>query len=649
MAYYNKYKITFATKTSKTAYLYLMEDLGSAPTLIEYQGIGLQLEYLPQSDDPFEPIFASQLNVSLDITDDVENMPNLVTMNDKKYFVKLMLNDDIEWVGYALSDSVQVSFTTGRKEMSFNCVDGLGMLQDIPLPIANTTDINLYNSLIYFLATALNQLTFPTTPNIRTACNYYSAGMTNRGSSASADPFFQSYLPYRTFVDNDYTFIDCFNTIRNIVQTFGCRIFQAGGKWWIVSINQFANTNVSYSEYDYTGAYSSSGTFNTLSTIEGYTGNTSGLFFVDNSQVKVLRKGYNRVQVSKNVEMAKNYFSNGNLRPLQSGYTNKPQNWTVASSGTGASVTYTDNLNDTSAIISMDRGSSSGGYASLQANGMPYVNGNETLRFSWTYRSQDFTLDDNRGFVYLTIDDGLQVYYYDGDDKSWKDTGGVDYYQVPPQTSGTNSINEFSFSVPATPIAGKLGFKLMLQTISCRTISVSDFKLEIGVVYSKVDYAGYLNTSKQYVKVPQLAYGYYSPYNMYPTEAGILLLSDGSKAEGWYQYGKAGTYDSLAEMLMQQFMNVYGKNIINIDCNLTSFDTNNGIINGSKLFKADDTDPSQINVSSNSYMLGNATIDYIMDNTQVTLLQISDTTIPVTTDYQVAYNRVLSGEISIIV
>lgn len=649
MAYYNKYKITFATKTSKTAYLYLMEDLGSAPTVIEYEGIGLQLEYLPQSDDPFEPIYASQLNVSFDITDDLANMPNLVTMNDKKYFAKLMLNNDVEWVGYALSDSVQVSFSTGRKQMSFNCVDGLGMLQDIPLPIPNATNVNLKNNLVYYLSLAFDQLGFPTTSNIRTACNFYSAGMTNRGSSASADPFYQSYLPYRTFVDDDYTFIDCFNTIRNIVQTFGCRVYQAGGKWWVVSINQFANTSVAYTEYTSAGVLSTSGTFNTLSTIQGYTGNTSNLYFIDNSQAKILRKGYNRVQVTRNVIMAKNYFSNANLRPLTSGFTNKPQNWTVASSGVGASVTYADNPNDTSAVIYMDRGSASGGYASLQSNGMPYVNGNETLRFSWTYRSQDFTLDDNRGFVYLTIDDGLQVWYYDGDAKMWRDSGGVDVYQVPPQTSGTNSINEFSFSVPATPIAGQLGFKIMLQTISCRTIAISDFKLEIGVVYSKVDYAGYLNTSKQYVKTPEIAYGYYSPYNMYPTEAGILLLSDGTKAEGWYQYGKAGTYDSLAEMLMQQFMNVYGKNIINIDCSLTSFDTANGILNASKLIKADDTDPSQINVSSNSYMVGNATIDYIADNTSCTLLQISDTTIPVTTDYQIAYNKVISGEISIIV
>ncbi|NBU06053.1 MAG: hypothetical protein EBT39_06845, partial [Sphingobacteriia bacterium] len=74
MAYANKYKITYATKTSKTAYLYIQED-GYAGALIEYPGMSIQLQYLPTSDDPFEPIFASQLNVAIDVTDDLYNIP----------------------------------------------------------------------------------------------------------------------------------------------------------------------------------------------------------------------------------------------------------------------------------------------------------------------------------------------------------------------------------------------------------------------------------------------------------------------------------------------------------------------------------------------------------------------------------------------
>jgi hypothetical protein len=142
MAYYNKYKFTFATRANKTAYLYLQEDLGSAPTIIEYPGVDLNLQYLPNSDDPFEPIFASQLGIVIDITDDIENIPNLTTLNDRKYFAKLYLDADIEWCGWVLSDSVSIGFSTGRRQMSFNAIDGLGMLQSIPLPQPFEESIN---------------------------------------------------------------------------------------------------------------------------------------------------------------------------------------------------------------------------------------------------------------------------------------------------------------------------------------------------------------------------------------------------------------------------------------------------------------------------------------------------------------------------
>jgi hypothetical protein len=56
MAYYDKYKITYATKTSKTAYLYLQEDLPSAPTLIEFIGVDISLQYIPSGDEIYEPL-----------------------------------------------------------------------------------------------------------------------------------------------------------------------------------------------------------------------------------------------------------------------------------------------------------------------------------------------------------------------------------------------------------------------------------------------------------------------------------------------------------------------------------------------------------------------------------------------------------------
>jgi hypothetical protein len=650
MAYGNKYKITYATRADKTAYLYLLED-GYTGTVYEYIGIDIGLEYLPQSDDPFEPIFSSQLNATIDITeyyngtDWVESlsvMPNFVTLDDRKYFAKLYIGADLEWTGWVISDNIQVSFSTGRKRLYFNCIDGLGMLEDIALPISNRTNINTDNTVLYFLRTCLNSLNLPTTPNIVTSCNFYGTGMTDRGTSGSAEPFNQAYLPYRNFIQEDGTYISCLEILRNLVKSFGCRLFMSGGKWWIVSINTFANTSINYTEYTYAGAVSASGTLNRLSTIQGYNGNTSGVYFINNNQFKILKKGFSKIFYNKEVKTAINYFSNGNLRPLQVSSSLQPENWNASWTGAGT-ATYVNNATDSTATISLNRGLSSS--ATLQTMPIsggnpaagPYIGAASKLKVSWTYFSQ--SLSGYRGNVYLSVSAGSSYYVWNG--TAWSTTVG-DSYSIPAYTGTSGSqINTFEFETSVVPIAGQIAFAISVETGTCEAIQVGDFKLEVIPLLKQVNYNIYQNSTSEYAKEIEIPYGVYSASGTYPVEIGVFKNSSGAAFSTWYQYGKAGTYASLIELLMKQYMNVLGTNIINIDCSLSSFDTANGYMNASKMLKATDTDPSQINVSSNSYMLGNATINYVDDSISATLLKISDTNISATNTYELFYNTLI--------
>lgn len=635
MPYYNKYKFTFATKTSKTAYLYLQEDLATAPTVIEYPGIDLQLQYIPESDDPFEPIFASQLGVSIDVTDDLANIPNFTTANDRKYFVKLYLGADLEWTGFTISDDVQLSFSTGRKNLSFNCVDGIGMMQRIVLPVPNTVDINDLQTLLYYLRTALNSIDLPTTPNIITACSYYAATMTNRGTSATADPFAQTYLPYRTFLDGAYNYLNSYDVVKNIIKSFGCRLFMASGKWWIVAINEFASENVAYTEYTYSGTIvTTPATFNTLSLIQGFTGNTSGVFFTQNNQMKLLKKGFNRIESLKVVEAPINFFSNGNLRPSSSDI---PSNWLAAYNGSGSSYAIQDDSDNATAIYNLVKSNVTGAYVWIVSTGMPFVNGGEVLNFRWTYFGS--SASGYRGNVYIKIIGATQTYYWDG--TQWSTTAAYDNFSVPAYSGGTtNFINDYSFSTTLCPIPGELYFKLQLEAGTCNSISVGNFTLTMRPLLKEVSYTAYTDSTKQYTKNVEIPYGFYAA-GTYATDLGAFVNSANAPLVGWYQYGRVTSYTSLTQLLMQLYINVFGKNIINLDCNLTSFETANGLINASKMFKATDTDPSSINVASNSYMLGNSTIDYVDDNTQATLLQISNTDITCTNTYKFSYNTIV--------
>jgi hypothetical protein len=634
MAYQNKYQATFATKSGKIAYLYLAED-GYSGSVIQYQGIHIDLQYIPTSDDPFEPIFASQLNIVLDVTDNISNMPNLVTLNDRKYNAKLYIDSDLEWEGWVLSDSVQLGYSTGRRQLSFNAVDGLGILRDILLPIDPTVNSNQINSLLYYLNLCLNQLAFPDNPNLKIVCSYYASGMNDRATHSYSEPFSQTYLANRTFLNN-FIYTDCLTVISNIVKSFGCRIFQAGGKWWIVAINEFANINAYYTEYDYTGTVVTSGTINTLTQIQGYTGNTSNLYFIDNSQIKLLRKGFNKIQQSINIPVADNYAPNGNFRP----YTgNQVYNWDAYASS-GASVTIVDDPTYTSAQYRLTKTSGSCFIQIEVAAGLspakgPFVNGNNVLDVSWIFQGQDLSASP-RALVYMYITDGTISYYWDG--TNWV-SGSITFMTVPAYTGTSGSdINNYSFKTKTTPIDGQLFFKLSLEAGTGNFIQISNFKIAVTPFASNVNYTGYIVNNNQYVKTIDILYGYDSPEGGYAPELGIFLNSSGNYLDGWYEYGTSVYYSSLLLLLFQKYINIFGNNIINIDCSLSSWNTANGYINGSKLFNATDTDPSQINISSNSYMLGNATISYSNDEIKSTLLQISNANISATFTRLFTYN-----------
>ena len=634
MAYQNKYQATFATKSGKIAYLYLAED-GYSGSVIQYQGIHIDLQYIPNSDDPFEPIFASQLNIVLDVTDNINNIPNLVTLNDRKYNAKLYIDSDLEWEGWVLSDSVQLGYSTGRRQLSFNAVDGLGILRDILLPIDPTVNSNQINSLLYYLNLCLNQLAFPDNPNLKIVCSYYASGMNDRATHSYSEPFSQTYLANRTFLNN-FIYTDCLSVISNIVKSFGCRIFQAGGKWWIVAINEFANINAYYTEYDYTGAVVSSGTINTLTQIQGYTGNTSNLYFIDNTQIKLLRKGYNKIQQSIGIPVADNYAPNGNFRPYSG---NQVYNWDAYASS-GASVTIVDDPSYTSAQYRLTKTSGSCFIQIEVAAGLspakgPFINGNNSLDVSWIFQGQDLSASP-RALVYMYITDGTISYYWDGTNWIYNT---ITFMTVPAYTGTSGSdINTYSFKTKPTPIAGQLFFKLSLEAGTGNFIQISNFKIAVTPFASNVNYTGYIVNNNQYVKTIDIPYGYDSPETGYAPELGIFLNSSGNYLDGWYEYGTSVYYSSLLLLLFQKYINIFGNNIINIDCSLSSWNTANGYINAAKLFNATDTDPSQINISSNSYMLGNATISYSNDEIKSTLLQISNANISATFTRLFTYN-----------
>lgn len=630
MAYIKKYSFHFATKFELPSVLELWEDTADT-TVYEFQGTSFQIEYIPSSDDPFEPIYATQLAVTIDVTDDATgntsaNMPNLITLNDRKYLAKLFIGANQVYTGWTLSDSVSLSFTTGRKQLSFNCVDGLGMLKDIKFPTALGLDINIPINLLTFITGCLSGIAFPSSLNIMSMVSYYAQGMNDRGTGTQYEPFNQTYIFGSTFTDSNYEFIDCYTILKDILFSFGARIVQANNKWNIYSINQFASDFIYYTDYNYNGTSFTSGILSDINEIQPYTGNISNLYFIDNSQTKLLKKGYNNIISNNDISFPSNFVYNWDLSYPSTG---SPAGWSTQVTGSATIIPYSYSFSKFK-YWKMESffGTSS---AKVLITSKPYFPKGSVVNVSFDIAWWDFNTAI-AAYLILIISDGTQTYYYDRNNNWSNFTGTINYYEILKAEFPSNALEvpaSYNMSTSVLPFGGELQFGLLITNNAGKTLTVGNFKLGIVSQFKNVLIESKLTNSKEYtleinspLGVPVNGVDYYN-------YKGYLMKSDGTMAKNWYRYEyksiDGSDFRGLAQLLVRQYMNIYQKNIINLDCNLSSSNTSLGFINAViPIQVSSDNDPASINIVNSYYMFGNTTIDIYADTIQSTLLQINN-------------------------
>lgn len=86
-------------------------------------------------------------------------------------------------------------------------------------------------------------------------------------------------------------------------------------------------------------------------------------------------------------------------------------------------------------------------------------------------------------------------------------------------------------------------------------------------------------------------------------------------------YERFGTdnYFDLAALMFQNYINMLRQNIINVDGSIR------GTFGARDVLTFADTDPSQISITGNKYMIGNGTFDSQMNEYNGTLLQLDNT------------------------
>ena len=634
MAYANKYKFTMATKSGSTSTLYLLED-GYVGDLIEYPAVSLQIQYLPKSDDIFEPIYASQLNVVIDVTDNISNMPDFTSLNDRKYLCKLFYDTTLEWQGWSLSDYVQMSYTTGRRDLQFNAIDGLGMLERIPYPLPTDYTLVDREKTLNLLQAAVNSVGFNL--NLISGISFYSTDMVNRGVNTANEPLNQSYLNYASITNDNQEPYNCLQVITNIAKGFGCRFFQAQGKWYIVPLTEFAQSSYYFTEYNSSGTLVTSGTKTLTGQIQGYTGNTSNLFYVDNSQIKILRKGYNKIRFEKQVEYPNNYITNWDLK-----------NFTVISPTQGNAFGWTERRetdgqiyvkeypNQTYNSFIMSNGVASPYDIGVSPDNLPKVGINETVNIKFDIAGIGVPASGPDALFILKITLTTSSFtYYINDQKQWVNTG-TNYYYYP--FDAANAKANFSIELPPAPDNGDLFFELVLADITSSywkstvgTVEVQNFSLAVIPAFTSFLTESYINDTEEYVLEIDLPLGFNPSNEGYFSYRGFLSNASGQDLIGWYRYEyPTDIYRSLSDLIVKQYSNCLNKNVINIDASFMGMNTTNGRLSGAMRLTSADSDPAQISVNNKKYILGNSTIDLFNDVIQATLLDINNENIETT-------------------
>lgn len=619
-----------ATKSGSTSYLYLSEN-DYVGDLIEYPAETITIQYIPQSDDVFEAIYVAQLAVAIDVTDNLEQMPDFTELDDRKYFVELLNNDtDLDFEGWTISDVVQFGFSTGRRTLEFNAIDGLGLLGKIQFDNPTDETVLTRKKALFYVDSALSKIGFPTDLNIISGISFYGSGMINRDDDPEAEPLNQSYYQNLSFIGKTYLEI-----LTMIISGFGSRLFQAKGVWYIVPLTQIAADSYYYTLYQ-NGIAIDSGSISDLGNIEGFSGNTSNLFFAGNSQFKLLRKGYNTIISKNDAEYADNYISNGTFK-AKSG--NDANFWTNSSLYGAVTLKQNPNSDFNAMVLSLQKVTSAAGYARIKTTYLTGFNIGDigTLSFNCVLKSFSIT-PPNVVVVKIIVDGGGFGTWYLNSEKRWSN-GGTDYY-FEKYENGT-TVYDVSIDMPPTSFSGAMSIEIAVEnstsTLIEQVVEIQNVVLTQESSLKSVTTTSTINSNNDYTYEAKILSGFNSLYPTYNFFKGYLSDVDGTALNNWYSLNYPDLlYTSLSELVVKQYANVLSKNIINIDCTITSMDTANGRFSGAMRITADDTDPVQISVENKKYIVGNTTMDLFNDDIQSSLLEITDLDNPsavVTTKY----------------
>jgi hypothetical protein len=638
MAYGLRYTITQQLRDETSLIVKIYEKSYVDEIVTTYIGTNISLVPNSSNEDPIAIIISSQLNVSFIISDqeDYDNFPDLLNFDETKYYVELVIDSQIKWRGFLLNDYLQIPFTTGNQEVSMSCIDGLSFLRYIYYDFNVNT--NGLIKLIDIIGTCLNALPYNDMIFMYACCSYYADGMFDRTDAGADEPFSQTYQYNRDFYKLDY-----YTILENIIKTFGCRLFQANGNWYILPMNQQAET-IYYTRYvvDDVPSVSGNGTLTNTINIKPY--EDGEVYFTNNNQTKIVRKGYPTIQATLPYEYASNYIYNGTFKyTTGSGSTLRANGWSEFESGLSRAT-----------LVILNEDQSNRYEVFYLGSGNAYIQNYFALPTAYEYLPKMYGTSASLSFEYQSSNAGAKIRVY-----ITAFIGGTTYYLKSDETwSTTSNFIDVTYTTYNSYIQSSIEIPLGLS--QALSINIEGY---IGVKFEAANGAvgGYIRnvkltqgdaSIKQVVltrnigSTSQIATSVDIPYSaIYPEQGaspiknnvGLLFDEDGVIWRDWYRYGfPPEAFGMLAELIMRQYSNLLSKNIATLEGDLGAINGANGFIYLDKTYTIVDSSTNALSYNGKKFLVNRLTSTPYMDETsQIQLLEITmiDNASTATIDY----------------
>jgi hypothetical protein len=622
MAYGLRYNLQQALRDGSNLFVNIYKDAYTG-AVYNYSPTSITISPNSNSDEPEPSIISSQLNLSflLSSQDDYNNFPNLLTFNDKEFYVELTripLNgtEYVVWRGFMFNDYVNVPFTTGNLEVNVTCIDALSFMKNSSYPY--TASSNSLEKLYTVLAQGLNSIGFPNSPSLYQCCSYFGSAMFDRSIAASNEPFDQTYIYKRDLQQKNY-----YELIEQIIKSFGCRLFQQNGDWWIMSANEMAASTIYYTKYNLITNTSTGGTLSNGVTISPYNG--SNIHFINNSQNKITRKGYPVIKVNAPVKFTSDYIANGTFKINSGGAIT---NWGQAVFGS-ATITLIPNPTEPYDIVRFFipplLGSATFYYTT--AGTLPYFSSpGFDLSFGVAITGSSFR-------IRISVENSIGQKFYVDQNGVWYAPGTVVTYLVV-YTAAANVWQEITynlqlgaFNIGGTNYNVEGFFRVEFDSVNEGTVFLRNPRASQASngLPSSLIATRFITTQNSLTKDFDSSLGIYR--SDLPNCYGALFYSNAAPITSWYRFSNPGTtYSSLPILIARELSNLFNRNYATLEGDLGETITSNNIIYLNNTYTITDSVSSPLSYNNKKFIANRNDVNlYVNQENNLQLLEITNT------------------------